>query len=81
MEWFKRWFNSKEYLNVYQHRDKKDAKELLQLVLNNINIENVRTVLDMAAGYGRHAVILSKKGFQVTAVDLSEMLLNIARKS
>ncbi len=81
MEWFKRWFNSKEYLNVYQHRDKKDAKELLQLVLNNINIDNVRTILDMAAGYGRHAVILSKKGFQVTAVDLSEMLLNIARNN
>ena len=78
MEWFKHWFNSKEYLNVYQHRDKKDARELLQLVLNNIDTENVRTVLDMAAGYGRHAEILSKKGFDVTAVDLSEMLLNIA---
>ncbi|MCG6913557.1 class I SAM-dependent methyltransferase [bacterium BMS3Abin03] len=81
MEWFKHWFNSKEYLNVYQHRDKEDARELLQLVLNNIDTENVRTVLDMAAGYGRHAEILSKKGFDVTAVDLSEMLLNIARNN
>lgn len=81
MEWFKHWFNSKEYLNVYQHRDKEDARELLQLVLNNIDTENVRTVLDMAAGYGRHAEILSNKGFDVTAVDLSEMLLNIARNN
>jgi len=81
MEWFKQWFNSKEYLNVYRHRDKKDAKELLHLVLDNINSSNVRTVLDMAAGHGRHAIILARKGFKVTAVDLSEMLLNIARKN
>ena len=81
MEWFKRWFNSKEYLNVYGHRDKKDAKELLQLILDNIDTKNIHSVLDMAAGYGRHAIVLSKKGFQVTAVDLSELLLNIARKS
>ena len=81
MEWFKRWFNSEEYLNVYQHRDKKDAKELLQLILDNVDTTNVHSVLDMAAGHGRHAIVLSRKGFKVTAVDLSEMLLNIARKS
>lgn len=81
MEWFKQWFNSEEYLNVYQHRDKKDAKELLQLVLDNIDSTKVKTVLDMATGNGRHAILLARKGYKVTAVDLSEMLLGIAQKN
>lgn len=81
MEWFKQWFNSEEYLNVYQHRDKKDAKELLQLVLDNIDSTKVKTVLDMATGNGRHAILLARKGYRVTAVDLSEMLLGIAQKN
>ena len=81
MEWFKQWFNSEEYLNVYQHRDKKDAKELLQLVLGHIDSAKVKTVFDMATGNGRHAILLASKGYEVTAVDLSEMLLDIAKKN
>ena len=74
MEWYKDWFNSEEYLKVYRHRDQKEANELVQLVINNIDVSKVKNVLDMAAGSGRHAVIFAKKGFNVTAVDLSENL-------
>jgi ubiquinone/menaquinone biosynthesis C-methylase UbiE len=34
----------------------------------------------MAAGSGRHAIIFTDKGFNVTAVDLSENLLSIGKK-
>jgi 2-polyprenyl-3-methyl-5-hydroxy-6-metoxy-1,4-benzoquinol methylase len=57
-----------------------EANELVQLVINNIAIPKVKTVLDMAAGSGRHAVIFAKSGFNVTAVDLSENLLSIGKK-
>lgn len=80
MEWYKNWFNSEEYLQVYRHRDQKEAVELTNLVLKNIKTENLKTVLDMAAGSGRHAIILAKRGFNVTAVDLSDNLLAIAKK-
>jgi 2-polyprenyl-3-methyl-5-hydroxy-6-metoxy-1,4-benzoquinol methylase len=80
MEWYKNWFNSEEYLKVYRHRDKKEANELVQLVVNNIEVSKVTTVLDMAAGSGRHAVIFAREGFEVTAVDLSENLLSIGKK-
>jgi ubiquinone/menaquinone biosynthesis C-methylase UbiE len=80
MEWYKNWFNSEEYLKVYRHRDEKEAIELNQLVINNIEVSKVKTVLDMAAGSGRHAVIFAKQGFKVTAVDLSENLLSIGKK-
>ena len=81
MEWYKNWFNSEEYLKVYRHRDQKEATELVKLVINNIDVSRVKTVLDMAAGSGRHALIFAKEGFDVTAVDLSENLLSIGKKS
>jgi 2-polyprenyl-3-methyl-5-hydroxy-6-metoxy-1,4-benzoquinol methylase len=81
MEWYKNWFNSEEYLKVYRHRDQKEASELVKLVINNIDVSNIKTVLDMAAGSGRHAIIFAKEGFDVTAVDLSENLLSIGIKS
>ena len=81
MEWYKNWFNSEEYLKVYRHRDQKEANELVQLVIKNIDVSKVKNVLDMAAGSGRHAIIFTEKGFNVTAVDLSENLLSIGKKN
>ncbi len=81
MEWYKSWFNSEEYLKVYRHRDDKDAEALINLVLNNIDKEKVKTVLDMACGTGRHAIIFAKNGFNVTAVDLSENLLQLGKEN
>ena len=81
MEWYKNWFNSEEYLKVYRHRDQKEANELVQLVIDSIDVSKVKNVLDMAAGSGRHAVIFAEKGFNVTAVDLSENLISIGKKN
>ena len=81
MEWYKNWFNSEEYLQVYRHRDQKEATELVDLVLKNIETSKINSVLDMAAGTGRHAIIFAKKGFNVTAVDLSDNLLAIAKEN
>jgi ubiquinone/menaquinone biosynthesis C-methylase UbiE len=81
MEWYKNWFNSEEYLKVYRHRDQKEANELVQLVIDNIDVSKVKNVLDMAAGSGRHAIIFAEKGFNVTAVDLSENLISVGKKN
>ena len=37
-------------------------------------------ILDLACGYGRIAVPLARRGFQVTGLDLSEPLLDVARE-
>ena len=78
-EWFKEWFNTKEYLEVYQHRNDADAKELFTLIMNNIQIQKDGKVLDLACGAGRHSILFAKMGFDVTAVDLSENLLKVAK--
>ena len=78
-EWFENWFASKEYLDVYNHRNSTDAEKLIRLILNVITLKKKSKVLDAACGTGRHSIILAKKGFDVTAFDLSKTLLNIGK--
>jgi cyclopropane fatty-acyl-phospholipid synthase-like methyltransferase len=80
-EWFEEWFNTEEYLDVYLHRNKADAEKLVSLILKNIELQPEANVIDLACGTGRHSILFAEKGFNVTAVDLSENLLNVARKT
>ena len=80
-EWFEDWFSTEEYLYVYRHRNNDDAVDLFNLILKNIEIEPGAKVLDLACGAGRHSILFAKNGYDVTSVDLSENLLNVARKS
>lgn len=79
--WFKKWFNSKEYLELYKHRNERDALKLIDLVLKNVKLEKNARILDAACGSGRHAFILAKKGYNVTGADISKFLINTARKT
>lgn len=80
-EWFKDWFNTSEYLNVYKHRNEDEAEQHIKLILDNVETFAGYRVLDMACGAGRHSILLAKKGLIVTAVDLSKNLLDIAKKT
>ncbi|PIW69842.1 MAG: hypothetical protein COW08_05005 [Ignavibacteriales bacterium CG12_big_fil_rev_8_21_14_0_65_30_8] len=80
-EWFESWFESQEYLTLYKHRDEKEARLLVKSILSIINIKKEAKVLDLACGAGRHSIEFAKKGFAITAVDLSKNLLDTARKN
>lgn len=79
-EWFKDWFETEEYLNVYQHRNEAEADELVKLILENVILPESANVLDMACGTGRHSILFAKKGLKVTAVDLSKNMLSAAQR-
>jgi len=78
-EWFEEWFNTEEYLNVYRHRNDAEAEQLVNLILANVDLEQNADVIDLACGTGRHSILFAERGFNVTAVDLSEKLLSVAR--
>lgn len=77
---FKEWFNTKEYLEVYRHRNEDEAETHINFILQNVSLKPGSKVLDMACGAGRHAIILAKRNLIVTAVDLSEKLLSVAKQ-
>lgn len=80
--WFDIWFN-KEYLEIYSHRDSKEAKiqaEFIdQIISKNISKskDSIR-IIDIACGAGRHSIELAKLGYDVTGVDLSKDLIQTA---
>ena len=80
-DWFEDWFNTKEYLEVYRHRNESEAKELVSIILNSIQIPENGSVLDLACGAGRHSIYFAQKGYDVTAVDLSQNLLLVAKEA
>jgi len=79
-EWFREWFDSEEYLNVYQHRNEEDAEKILNLILNETRVTDHSFILDAACGAGRHSIFLTARGYNVISFDLSKTLLKVAKK-
>ena len=78
-EWYKIWFDSSYYHLLYQHRDEREAKFLIDNLMPRLRLPIGAKVLDLACGRGRHAVYLNAKGFQVTGLDLSEASIDFAK--
>ncbi len=78
-----KWYNhsfGNDYLSVYQHRDHVAANHEVKAMMQWLDLPSGSAVLDLCCGMGRHAVALSQLGFRVIGVDLSEVLLEEARR-
>lgn len=80
-DWYKDWFSSELYLQVYSHRNDEDAENLCKLILASTNLQREAKILDAACGAGRHSNKFSLLGFDVVGFDLSKTLLNVAASS
>lgn len=78
--WFKEWFNSPYYYQLYFKRDKKEATEFIDKLINYLKPNPDSFMLDIGCGRGRHSVQFASKGFDVTGIDLSEKSIKKAKK-
>ena len=74
MAWYKKWFGQ-EYLELYAHRDEREAERHVEFVAEVLAGEPPKAVLDLACGAGRHTQKLRDRGFRTLGVDLSLTLL------
>ena len=70
--WFKEWFNTTYYHQLYFKRDDKEAADFIDKLITHLKPAHGSLMLDVACGKGRHSIQLSGKGFDVTGIDLSE---------
>jgi len=70
--WFKDWFNSPYYHQLYFNRDEQEAAIFIDALIDLLKPPTGALMLDVACGKGRHAFHLAQKGFDVTGIDLSE---------
>lgn len=77
-DWFEEWFGD-DYLRIYQHRDESEAEHAIELISSQLHGRDIRTVLDLACGAGRHSQALCERWWTV-GLDLSAALLRVARR-
>ena len=70
--WFKEWFNTSYYHQLYFKRDDKEAAAFIDKLIDHLKPAPGKMMLDVACGRGRHSIQLAGKGFDVTGIDLSE---------
>ena len=78
--WYKDWFSSPYYHQLYQHRDDSEANNFIDILIASLQPANGSTMLDVACGKGRHSKALAEMGFDVTGIDLSFSSINEAKE-
>ena len=80
MSWFANWFDSEYYHVLYKNRDEKEAEFFIENLVQYLNFQKRRKLLDIACGKGRHATYFNSLGFDVVGVDLSSNSITTAKK-
>lgn len=78
--WFKQWFDSVFYHQLYANRSEKEARGFIDVLLDALTPAANASILDLGCGAGRHAKYLAAKGFNVTGLDLSASSIRMAKK-
>jgi SAM-dependent methyltransferase len=78
-KWFETWFDTSYYHLLYKNRDEKEARQLVDALLNFIKPPKSHQFLDVACGKGRHSIYLNSLGYSATGIDLSENCIDAAR--
>lgn len=80
MPWYEESFGE-DYLLVYRHRNQASAGREVQAAAGWLDLKEGESVLDLCCGTGRHSIALDDLGMQVTGIDLSSVLLQVARET
>jgi SAM-dependent methyltransferase len=79
-DWFREWFNSPYYYDLYSDRDEKEAELLVDHLLNMMKPVPGSLLFDVGCGRGRHARILAERGFDVTGIDIAPDSIEYAKQ-
>lgn len=69
-----------DYLKIYAHRTDEAAQDEIAAIVELLQLDTPCSVLDLCCGNGRHSRALARRGFKVTGIDLSTVLLREAEK-
>ena len=78
--WFKHWFDSSFYHQLYGHRNDGEAAAFIDALLAALQPRENARMMDLGCGAGRHAKYLASKGFDVTGADLALSSILSARQ-
>ena len=65
---------------IYQDKDYERECDFIEDIFRRFSSDPVRTVLDGGCGAGGHAIPLARRGYLITGIDSSEIMLKRAKK-
>jgi SAM-dependent methyltransferase len=65
---------------IYSDKDYEKECDFLERIFQKYLKRKPKTILDVGCGTGGHSVILAKRGYQVTGIDPSEVMIDLARE-
>src|SRR4030095_264711 len=78
--WFRHWFDSSFYHQLYANRDEQEAAHFIDELVSELKPAPSASMLDLGCGSGRHSKQLASKGFQVTGLDLAASSIRMANR-
>jgi SAM-dependent methyltransferase len=78
--WFKRWFDSRHYHQLYNNHNEREAADFVRELCSWLQPLGGSRILDLGCGAGRHSKHLAAKGFRVTGIDLAASSIRDAKK-
>ena len=77
-EWWRTWFGP-SYLELYDETLRERTPVEIDQLVRFLQLRPPLRILDLPCGQGRHAIELAGRGYDVTGVDLSPYLLDVAK--
>ena len=65
------WYKENWTLDIKQQSWVEDTENQVDFLIRTLNLKGHERILDLACGYGRHALSLSARGFEVVGVDIT----------
>lgn len=77
--WYETFFEG-DWLELAVDHDEELSRAEVNFLVDRLRLVPGARVLDLACGHGRHAIELARRGFRVTAADISGPALAVARE-
>ena len=78
-DWWRTWFGPR-YLALYDETLTERTPAEIDRLEALLQLRPPRRILDLPCGQGRHAIELARRGYEVTGMDISPYLIEIARQ-
>ncbi len=72
------WYKSIWSMDIKEQSWVEDTENQVDFIINTLQLTGKERILDLACGFGRHALSLARRGFQVTGVDITKEYINDA---
>ena len=73
------WYKNNWSLEIKKQSWAEDTNRQVDFIIKTLHLNGSERILDLACGYGRHALRFAEKGYSVTGIDLTEDYILDAR--